>query len=601
MSGEEGVPAGLGASPGLQFGITRLFQTGSPTLDMMIALLVPVVIQMAMSFYNTTLKRQVRKLWDLWFSKQVGFERTITFEEKMGYYGRATGSDERNNILQKAISLYLGHLAGEIEYRKASTSLMAAKEKTNWNSNLWMAEYGSTVDQLNCYSIVNNPAINVWTDLEEDLVFRISINVEQEDSNGNTMKRSKMTSFHFISYRDDGDAHIQEFLDKAFAWYKEQIRLSSDDSTRYYYILKNRPSWFSSKKDDDEPEDSKALDARRYKLSFRKNFSSIYFPEKEQLLQLLDAFRHQKGKFGIEGFPNRLGLLLMGEPGTGKTSVIRAIACHMQRHIVSVPLGKIKTNEELRKVMMDLKFKVDGEDMPVQLQYDNVIFVLEDVDCASKIVHRRAPAKKDDEGEEGSDESEEGADDPALETSTLSSTGSESLDLVDVLGGNYPGDSDNEDGPDDAGAARDLIGAIFSSLAGDSKKGAVAGPVSKRDSYQNDKLSLSGLLEVLDGVIEAESRMVIMTTNHPERLDDALIRPGRIDKRICLTYVRADAVMSMTKLYFGSCSAESRNKIRAIFNNPKVKVTPAQVECLASEIESEEEFVEHLDRLQNIF
>jgi ATP-dependent 26S proteasome regulatory subunit len=40
-----------------------------------------------------------------------------------------------------------------------------------------------------------------------------------------------------------------------------------------------------------------------------------------------------------------------------------------------------------------------------------------------------------------------------------------------------------------------------------------------------DKLNLSGLLNVLDGVVDTPGRIVIMTSNHPELLDPALFRP----------------------------------------------------------------------------
>ncbi|KAI1373027.1 P-loop containing nucleoside triphosphate hydrolase protein [Hypoxylon crocopeplum] len=46
--------------------------------------------------------------------------------------------------------------------------------------------------------------------------------------------------------------------------------------------------------------------------------------------------------------------------------------------------------------------------------------------------------------------------------------------------------------------------------------------------------TLSGLLNVLDGVGSQEGRIVIMTTNKPERLDSALVRPGRVDMKIML-------------------------------------------------------------------
>jgi len=46
---------------------------------------------------------------------------------------------------------------------------------------------------------------------------------------------------------------------------------------------------------------------------------------------------------------------------------------------------------------------------------------------------------------------------------------------------------------------------------------------------QNQGISLSGLLNAIDGVASHEGRVLVMTTNYPEKLDDALIRPGRVD------------------------------------------------------------------------
>ncbi|KAJ5993342.1 P-loop containing nucleoside triphosphate hydrolase protein [Penicillium sp. IBT 35674x] len=63
--------------------------------------------------------------------------------------------------------------------------------------------------------------------------------------------------------------------------------------------------------------------------------------------------------------------------------------------------------------------------------------------------------------------------------------------------------------------------------------------VGRRDSVDADQenesksaVTLSGLLNVIDGVSSQEGRILIMTTNHIEHLDEALIRPGRSDKKI---------------------------------------------------------------------
>ena len=51
----------------------------------------------------------------------------------------------------------------------------------------------------------------------------------------------------------------------------------------------------------------------------------------------------------------------------------------------------------------------------------------------------------------------------------------------------------------------------------------------------NDKLSLSYLLNVIDGTLSPENTIFVMTSNYPERLDPALIRHGRIDIHVELT------------------------------------------------------------------
>lgn len=47
-------------------------------------------------------------------------------------------------------------------------------------------------------------------------------------------------------------------------------------------------------------------------------------------------------------------------------------------------------------------------------------------------------------------------------------------------------------------------------------------------SYQSS-ITFSGFLNALDGVASGEERIIFMTTNHLEKLDPALIRPGRVD------------------------------------------------------------------------
>ncbi|KAK5655781.1 hypothetical protein OQA88_5319 [Cercophora sp. LCS_1] len=52
--------------------------------------------------------------------------------------------------------------------------------------------------------------------------------------------------------------------------------------------------------------------------------------------------------------------------------------------------------------------------------------------------------------------------------------------------------------------------------------------------HYRSQCTLSGLLNVLDGVASQEGRIVFMTSNFAEQLDKALVRPGRIDRQIYL-------------------------------------------------------------------
>ena len=54
----------------------------------------------------------------------------------------------------------------------------------------------------------------------------------------------------------------------------------------------------------------------------------------------------------------------------------------------------------------------------------------------------------------------------------------------------------------------------------------------KNLTSSHSRISLSGLLNVIDGVASHEGRVLIMATNNLDQLDDALLRPGRIDLRV---------------------------------------------------------------------
>ncbi|KAL8937767.1 MAG: hypothetical protein Q9211_003515 [Gyalolechia sp. 1 TL-2023] len=84
-------------------------------------------------------------------------------------------------------------------------------------------------------------------------------------------------------------------------------------------------------------------------------------------------------------------------------------------------------------------------------------------------------------------------------------------------------------------------------------------------------ISLSGLLNAMDGVASHEGRVLLMTTNFPEKLDEALIRPGRIDMKIGFTKATRTQINELfIRMY--SPDAEIQAPSKPIITEPSVAV-----------------------------
>src|SRR5690606_20565130 len=70
------------------------------------------------------------------------------------------------------------------------------------------------------------------------------------------------------------------------------------------------------------------------------------------------------------------------------------------------------------------------------------------------------------------------------------------------------------------------------------------------------KLNLTTLLNVLDGPFAKEDRILIMTTNYPEKLDPALIRKSRVDKVITINHLTEDLILKMCISFLGKEKGE---------------------------------------------
>jgi chaperone BCS1 len=108
-------------------------------------------------------------------------------------------------------------------------------------------------------------------------------------------------------------------------------------------------------------------------------------------------------------------------------------------------------------------------------------------------------------------------------------------------------------------------------------------PISKmkreeeEESGSGSKVTLSGLLNVIDGIWSAcgGERIIIFTTNYVDKLDPALIRRGRMDKHIEMSYCCFEAFKVLAKNYLDIESHELFGKIEELF--VETKMSPADV------------------------
>ncbi|KAI1786997.1 P-loop containing nucleoside triphosphate hydrolase protein [Ganoderma leucocontextum] len=97
-----------------------------------------------------------------------------------------------------------------------------------------------------------------------------------------------------------------------------------------------------------------------------------------------------------------------------------------------------------------------------------------------------------------------------------------------------------------------------------SSSGSSSSSKKKELDENNDgsTLSLSGLLNSLDGVAAAEGRLLFATTNHIERLDPALSRPGRMDVWVNFKHATKWQAEGIFKCFFPAKPAETAGKGR---------------------------------------
>ncbi|KAF4630627.1 hypothetical protein G7Y89_g7513 [Cudoniella acicularis] len=82
------------------------------------------------------------------------------------------------------------------------------------------------------------------------------------------------------------------------------------------------------------------------------------------------------------------------------------------------------------------------------------------------------------------------------------------------------------------------------------------------DGYGGMTVTFSGLLNALDGVAAGEERITFLTTNHIDRLDEALIRPGRVDMTVRIGEATRYQAAAMWERFYGDIDKDGKGRER---------------------------------------
>ena len=118
--------------------------------------------------------------------------------------------------------------------------------------------------------------------------------------------------------------------------------------------------------------------------------------------------------------------------------------------------------------------------------------------------------------------------------------------------------------------------------------------LNREKETEKETLDLAFLLNLLDGTLEANGRILIITTNFPERIDRALIRPGRVDMIVNFKKCSLDILREMASSFYETAVAIPDDA------SLSYKWTPAEVnQILFRNFDNPEEAVRELTGLTN--
>ena len=125
----------------------------------------------------------------------------------------------------------------------------------------------------------------------------------------------------------------------------------------------------------------------------------------------------------------------------------------------------------------------------------------------------------------------------------------------------------------------------------DKKEKSLSDEIKNIITVQQKGFDLSCFLNILDGIIELYGVMIIVTTNHPDKIDEALIRPGRIDFKYEFKKSSRKNIIEMLKLKYDFNNNQMEKYMNDLNKIQDYIMSPAEIQCIMFQNDSIEDTI----------
>lgn len=132
-------------------------------------------------------------------------------------------------------------------------------------------------------------------------------------------------------------------------------------------------------------------------------------------------------------------------------------------------------------------------------------------------------------------------------------------------------------------------GSLLLAAEGDERK-QILEMVKSNKNASSSAINIAYLLQKLDGLESAEDRVIIATTNNPDKINPALLRPGRFDLKLCLSNCTTQMYCDILENYYQD-EQNVKEKIIAA-NIPELKYSPLEIINMAMSCSSVDGLIE---------